>query len=305
MHSQSEQSRDEQAALAVFERERRRLFAVAYRMLGTVSEAEDVVQEAYLRWHGVEQATVINASAYLLRLVTRLCIDQLRAAHTRRTEYIGPWLPEPLLAERSARDEDDPALLHELADDLSTALLLLLERLSPVERAVFVLHESFGFSYREIGAIINKTEQNCRQIERRARQHLGQQPPAPVSAAEHDQLVTRFVHALRDGDAAGMVALLAEDATLYSDGGGKVQAARRPVMGAERIAHFLVGVMAKVPAEWQGRFEPINGRTGLLGLLQGQLFGVTTFEVRAGKIQQIFLVLNPDKLAALPGSISG
>jgi len=281
--------------LDLFEQERGRLFGIAYRMLGSVSEAEDILQDAYLRWHAVAHETVTHPTAFLVRLVTRLCIDALKSARNQRTEYIGPWLPEPLLLDD--RQHDNPATVQELADDLSTAFLLLLERLTPVERAVFLLHESFGFSYAEIAPVIGKSEQNCRQIARRARQHLdtnGQFVPADPS--EHDLLLTRFLHAIRDGDVQGMVALLAQDAVLYTDGGGKVQAARQPVLGADHIARFLLGLTRKFAGRMMVRFAAINGRTGMLTYIDDQLQNVITMSIVNGKIQQMFVVVNPDKL---------
>jgi RNA polymerase sigma-70 factor (ECF subfamily) len=286
--------------LAAFERERDRLFGIAYRMLGSVSEAEDVLQDAWLRWHGAEHGTVANPAAYLVSLVTRLCIDTLGAARNRLTEYVGPWLPEPLVrrATDARRDDrDNPAVLQELADDLSTAFLLMLERLTPVERAVFLLRESFDFSYREIAGIVGKTEENCRQIDRRARKRLEEgRRPVPADPEEHDRLLTGFLRAIQDGELEGIVALLARDATLYGDGGGKVQAAKRPISGADSVARFLVGLRRNAPPDWEIRPAAVNGRTGLLVFVGGRLFSVLTLQVEEGRIREIYNVLNPDKL---------
>jgi RNA polymerase sigma-70 factor (ECF subfamily) len=280
--------------LAAFERERGRLFGIAYRMLGSVSEAEDVLQDAYLRWHDVDHATVMNPSAYLVRLVTRLSIDTLKAARNRLTDYVGPWLPEPLLRTDSGAQE-----LQELADDLSTAFLLLLERLTPVERAVFLLRQSFDFSFREIAEIVGKTEQNCRQIERRARKSLDEGGrPRQARPEEHDQLLSRFLEATRGGDLQGMIDLLAQDAVLYSDGGGKVHAARVPVASADKVARFILGLMRNAPPGYEIRTGLVNGRTGLLNYLDGQLHSATSFLVEDGRIQRIFVVVNPDKIPA-------
>jgi RNA polymerase sigma-70 factor, ECF subfamily len=281
--------------LAAFERERGRLFGIAYRMLGSVSEAEDVLQDAWLRWHGVEHGTVENPSAYLVRLVTRLCIDTLGAARNRLTEYVGPWLPEPLV---KTEEREGPAALQELADDLSTAFLLMLERLTPVERAVFLLRESFDFSYREIAEIVGKSEENCRQIDHRARKRLAEgRRPAKADPAERDRLLGGFMAALKEGDLDGMVKLLARDATLYSDGGGKVRAALKPVPGGESVARFLLNIWRQAPPGWEMRTAQVNSRPGLLNLVGGHLFSVVSFEVEEGLIREIYIVLNPDKLA--------
>ena len=284
-------------ALAAFEGERARLFGIAYRMLGSVREAEDVLQDAYVRWHRVDHAAVENPAAYLVRLVTRLCIDTLKSARSRRLEYVGPWLPEPLVEDPVNDLTHDAAALQELADDLSTAFLLMLERLTPVERAVFLLRESFGFSYAEIGEVVGKSEQNCRQIERRARQHLASGGrPQPVDAAAHDRLVTRFLLATREGDVDGLLQLLAADAVAYSDGGGKVTAARRPVIGPMNVARLFTGLARKAPPDTTFRLAQVNGRTGLLTYVGGRLFNVISFYAEGDAIQRIFITLNPDKL---------
>jgi RNA polymerase sigma-70 factor (ECF subfamily) len=282
--------------LAAFERERGRLFGIAYRMLGSVSEAEDVLQDAWLRWHGVEHGTVENPSAYLVSLVTRLSIDTLGAARNRLTDYVGPWLPEPLVG-RTAMPYDDPATLQERADDLSIAFLLLLERLTPVERAVFLLRESFDFSYREIAGIVGKTEENCRQIDRRARKRLEEgRRPVPADPQEHDRLLQGFLRALKDGDLEGMVSLLAHDATLYSDGGGKARAALKPVSTGVNIARFLLGIWRQAPPDWEARLVDVNGQPGFLNLIGGHLLNVVSFRAEEGLIREIYIVLNPDKL---------
>lgn len=288
--------------LAAFERERGRLFGIAYRMLGSVAEAEDVLQDAWLRWQGVDHSQVENPSAYLVRLVTRLSIDTLGAARNRLTDYVGPWLPEPLVGRRAQRNlSEDPAALQELADDLSTAFLLMLERLTPVERAVFLLRESFDFSYKEIAEIVGKTEENCRQIDRRARKHLEEhRRSAPADPAEHDRLVEGFLRAVRDGDMDGMVALLAQDATLYSDGGGKVKAAQKPIHGAESIALFLYNIRrqaVRMQVDFELRPTIVNGRAGFMTLAEGRLYNVFALDTEPGKIRGVYVVANPDKLA--------
>jgi RNA polymerase sigma-70 factor (ECF subfamily) len=281
--------------LAAFEGERRRLFGIAYRMLGSVSEAEDVLQDAWLRWQAVDHATVESPAGFLVRMVTRLSIDTLGAARNRLTDYIGPWLPEPLVWSL-----DDPAARQERTDDLSTAFLLLLERLSPVERAVFLLRESFDFSYREIAGIVGKSEAACRQIESRARKRLEDgRRPAPADPAEHDRLLSGFLRAIHEGDVQGMVSLLAHDAVLTSDGGGKSHAARVPIEGPARITQFLTGLARKAPGVVEVRLALVNGRAGALGYLDGVLRNVISLEVMDGLIHRIFIMVNPDKLPRL------
>ena len=278
--------------LATFEAQRRRLFGIAYRMLGSVSEAEDVLQDAYLRWHALDHAQIAQPGGYLVRLVTNLCLDALGTAQRRRTEYIGPWLPEPLITP----PDHDPASLHELSDDLSMAFLLVLERLTPLERAVFVLHEALDLSYREIGEIVAKSEPNCRQIARRARQHIAaERYAAPADPAQHDQLLSHFLLATQTGDLQGLLELLAHDALLYSDGGGVATAALRPVLGADRVARFMLGVAGKA-GNVEYRLSLINGRTGVLVLLDGQLISTVSFHVVGDRVNSVYVVVNPDKL---------
>jgi RNA polymerase sigma-70 factor (ECF subfamily) len=279
-------------ALAAFQGARGRLFGIAYRMLGSVSEAEDVLQDAWLRWQSVDPATVGNPSAFLMRTVTRLCIDILGAARNRLTDYVGPWLPEPLI-----QTEDHPESIRMMEEDVSTAFLLLLERLNPVERAVFLLRESFDLSYREIAEAIGKSEENCRQIDRRARQRLDQAGRArQADPGEHDRLVAGFLQASRDGDMQSMLAILAKDAVCLSDGGGKVHAARVPLESAERVAKFLLGLQAKAQFAFEIRTAQVNGRTGLVTWVEGHIANVVTFRVEDGLIREVFIQVNPDKL---------
>jgi RNA polymerase sigma-70 factor (ECF subfamily) len=288
-------------SLAAFERERGRLFGIAYRMLGSVSEAEDVLQDAWIRWQTVNQAAdhadVESPAGFLVRMVTRLCIDTLGAARNRLTDYVGPWLPELIV---QPLDDASPAALSEQADDLSVAFLLLLERLGPVERAVFLLRESFDFSYREIAEIVGKTEAACRQIERRARRRLESEGrPSPPDPEMHDRLLMSFLRASREGDLDGMVSLLAHDAVLYSDGGGKAHAAGIPVAGAEKIAKFLTGLGRKAQGVWEVRPALVNGRLGAVTYFEGRLVNVVSLRVEDGKIRNLFIQVNPDKLPRL------
>lgn len=286
---------DESAGpLAAFEAERPRLFGIAYRMLGSVREAEDVVQDAWIRWQRADPGAVRAPAAYLVRTVTRLAMDVLASARARRLEYVGPWVPEPLL-----QDAEDPREAQALADDLSQAFLLMLERLAPTERAVFLLRQSFGFSFREIAEVVGRTEENCRQIERRARGRLGGEPVRPADPAEHGRLLHSFLRATREGDLDGLLALLAEDAVALSDGGGRVAAARNPVRGALNIARFYVGLASKAPAGTELRPARVNGTPGALVFVGGELYSTMTFTVRDGRITQILSVLNPEKLPRL------
>jgi RNA polymerase sigma-70 factor (ECF subfamily) len=278
--------------LAAFQGERGRLFGIAYRMLGSVSEAEDVLQDAWLRWQAVDTATVENPSAFLMRTVSRLCIDTLGAARNRLTDYVGPWLPEPLI-----QTEDHPESIRMMEDDVSTAFLLLLERLNPVERAVFLLRESFDLSYREIAEAIGKSEASCRQIDRRARQRLDREGrPGQADPEEHDRLLFGFLQASREGNMQGMIDLLARDAVCYSDGGGKVHAAKVPVKSSERVAKFIQGLQTKAPRPFEIRLGPVNGRTAMLTYSEGRLVNVATFHIEGGLIREIFIQANPDKL---------
>ena len=289
-------------ALGAFEAARRTLFGIAYRMLGSVREAEDILQDAWIRWQGVEHAEIRNPPAYLARLVTHLSINALKAAHRRRIEYVGPWLPEPLLGDASVV-QPDAAELNELADELSTAFLLLLERLTPVERAIFVLRESFDFSYAEIAEVVGKTEANCRQIERRARAHLaGRTRARPADPAEHDRLLASFLAATRDGDVSGLVSLLARDAVAYTDSGGKVRSARNPIHGPMNIARFFTGLARKAAERgetWELRPARVNGATGILTFVDGQLHNVLSIHEEDGLIRNVFITTNPDKLPRL------
>ena len=295
------------AALTAFENERGRLFGIAYRMLGSVREAEDVIQDAYIRWHEVEHADVDNPSAYLVRTVTRLCIDTLKSARNRRLEYVGPWLPEPLIedtVDQSMRDPGalygrDPEALHGLADDLSTAFLLMLERLSPAERAVFLLRESFDMGYADIARVVDRSEANCRQIARRARQRLHDAGRArPADPEEHDRLLDRFLGATREGDVDALLELLSAEVVAYGDGGGKVASARNPIVGPDHVSRYVAGLAGKLLAAGaELRLTRVNGRTGVLISVEGRLYAVLTIHVETGRIERIYTVNNPEKLA--------
>ena len=286
----------ETPALSAFQEHRPLLFGIAYRMLGSVAEAEDMVQETFLRWQRQAIEGVHSPKAWLSTAVTRLCIDHLRSARKRREEYVGVWLPEPLVEDRSDANSRTAAL----ADSLSTAFLVLLETLSPAERAVFLLREVFEYDYSEIGRIIDKNEANCRQMVRRAREHVAAgKSRFEASPVHNEKLVQQFQQACRMGDTDGLLAMLTDDIVLYSDGGGKVAAAPKPIAGAERVARFLIGV-SKIPRSGlEARFATVNGSPGLLVFRNGQLSQTTSLEVVNGQIRAIYVVRNPDKLKHL------
>jgi RNA polymerase sigma-70 factor (ECF subfamily) len=282
----------------VFASARPMLFAIAYRMLGSVMDAEDLVQDAYLRWQEAPETDVRSPRAYLTTIVTRLAINHLRAARTKRETYVGPWLPEPLVT------EDTPDAV-ELAESLSMAFLVLLERLSPIERAVFLLHEVFDFHYTEIARMVDKTEANCRQLLTRAKKRVG----APEGRFEADpeqarRLTQRFTEASVAGDLEGLLALLAEDVTVWADGGGKVPgAALNPVRGATAVARFILGIMRRVvPAGTTLRPAELNGQPGFIAYVSGRPLSALILDIRDGRIHTIYAVGNPDKLQALPAS---
>jgi RNA polymerase sigma-70 factor, ECF subfamily len=276
------------------------LLSIAYRMVGSMTEAEDLVQDAYLRFHrAVASGEVIESpKAYLSAIVTRLAIDHLRSARVRREQYVGPWLPEPLLTD----DAPDPAEHAETADSLSMAFLVLLESLSPVERAVFLLREVFGFPYDEIAGMVHKSEDNCRQIAARARRHVeARRPRFEASPKQKDELAKRFFAAVGEGDLDGLMELLAADVLMVGDGGGKAPAIRQPVRGSERVArlltdlaHWLRGVEVRIrPAE-------INGQPGAIASdKEGRILSVFSLDIADGRVQTIRGILNPDKLRRL------
>jgi RNA polymerase sigma-70 factor (ECF subfamily) len=276
------------------------LFSIAYRMVGSASEAEDLVQEAYLRFHRAVAggAEVDSPKAYLSTVTTRLAIDHLRSARARREQYVGDWLPEPLVTGEDA----DPAVHAETADSLSLAFLVLLERLSPVQRAVFLLHEVFGYPYAEIAELVGRSEDTCRQTAARARRHLeAGRPRFEASRRQREELARRFFAAIDQGDTEGLVGMLATDAVLHGDGGGKAPALAGPLHGAERIARFLVGLARRGRVAGIG-YAPaeINGHPGLLTLdPAGRLVGVLAVDIADGRVQTVRSIINPDKLRHL------
>lgn len=280
-----------------FERHRSLLFSIAYRMLGSVADAEDVVQEAYLRWREVPESEVRSPRSYLSAVVTRLSIDRLRSAQAWREAYVGPWLPEPLLADRTEEIADST----ELDESLSMAFMVLLESLNPVERAVFLLREVFAYDYEEISHIVGKSEDNCRQIARRARQSVAaRRPRFERSPEQEERLTQQFVETCMSGDMEGLLELLSEDVTLWSDGGGKVAAARQPIHGPERVARFLLGVLRTVPPGFSARLTQVNGGPGVVGYVDGHPTSAVALDVADGRLHGVHIVVNPEKLRAIP-----
>ncbi|MGE3267944.1 MAG: RNA polymerase sigma-70 factor [Chloroflexota bacterium] len=282
-------------AATVFAEQRPRLFGVAYRMLGSVADAEDVVQETFLRWQEVvsAQTAVESPSAYLTTMVSRRCLDELRSARRRREEYVGTWLPEPLLADEHL----DPARSTELADSISTAFLVVLEALSPGERAAFLLHDVFGYEYSELARILGRGEPACRQLVARARKRVAERRPRfEVSREEHSRLLQEFVQAASAGNLDGLVGLLAENAVLRADGGGIVTAARNPILGADRVARWVLGVQERAPAGLRSEIARVNGLPGIVMYLEDALYGTISLDVQAGRIQGIYVQVNPQKL---------
>jgi len=276
-----------------FEDYRRLLFSIAYRMLGSVMEAEDIVQEAYLRYQATPPDRIQSPKAYLSTIVTRLCLDHLKSAKTQRETYIGPWLPEPLLTGEDAMLRD--------SDSISMAFLVLLESLTPVERAVFLLREVFDYEYAEIARIVGKEEAACRQLFSRAKKHVTERRPRFHSTPEEQQaIIGKFFMAANAGDMDGLMNLLADDITWWSDGGGKAPAARRPLYGATNIARFALALPRAMPEGVQVEMAEINGQTAIiLRLADGSPWYVMTFEIGNGRIQAVRVVGNPDKLKHL------
>jgi RNA polymerase sigma-70 factor (TIGR02957 family) len=288
-------------ALEAFEQHRPRLFGIAYRMLGSVADAEDVLQDAWLRWEGTDRARVADPGAYLARTVTNLCLNALTSARARREVYVGPWLPEPVVTADGALGPMEEAVQREC---VSFALLAVLERLSPAERAAYVLREAFAYSPREVAELIGVSEANARQLHSRARAHVAAEQTREVEAARWQELVSRFLAAARDGDVAGLEALLADDVVARSDGGGVVNAARVPVLGREKVARYLAGVFAKFTQGLAGGFAEVNGSPAIVAFRGDELQSVLVVSTDGDRITRLDFVLNPAKLAFAGGQLS-
>ncbi|MET9496124.1 RNA polymerase sigma-70 factor [Streptomyces sp. NPDC006552] len=278
-----------------FESLRPRMFGLAYRLLGSAEEAQDAVQDAYLRLSATEPGAVEHLGAWLAKVVTNLCLNRLTSARVRREQYVGPWLPEPVLTSDGALGPLESA---ERRDSVSCALLLLLERLTPTERAVYVLREAFAYGYREIAGVLGLGEANCRQLHRRAAARVAAPDPrfAP-SPRVHRELVEAFVTAARAGDLSALEQTLAADVSWWGDGGGKVSAARRPVEGREKVLRFLAGTRERFAAGLDFGVAEVNGVAAFVARAGDTVFAVVSFEVREGAIVTAQAVLNPDKLA--------
>jgi len=279
--------------LEIFNQYRSLMFAIAYRMLGSATDAEDMVQEAWIRWQST-QTIVRSPKAFLSSLITRLCIDQLRSARVQREKYVGVWLPEPLITEAISELGDNA----ELAESLSFAFLTLLECLSPTERAVFLLREVFDYDYSDIAKIVGKNIPNCRQIVRRARQHLIlRRPSISPSLQQKEEMVKQFVMSWDQGDLHKLIELMAEDVTFWSDGGGQVTAAERPLQGCQKVARFLVALRrSRLIPLLHPQIGRIYDRPGILHVVEGHPQSTVSFEFSGRSIQSIFAVVNPEKL---------
>jgi RNA polymerase sigma-70 factor (TIGR02957 family) len=278
-------------ATDAFVAHRNLLFTVAYEMLGSAADAEDVLQETWLRWAGIDLAQVRDQRAYLVRITTRLSLNRLRTMKRRKESYVGPWLPEPLLTAPDVAED------VELAESVSMALMLVLETLAPTERAVFVLREVFDFGYDEIAAAVGKTPATVRQIAHRARRHVdARRPRAAVSAGETRAALASFQRAIQSRDLQGLLDVLAPDVVLMSDGGGVKQAALRPITGADRISRFILGGVGRTEAALTSVPTAVNGSPGLVLHLDGELDGVMAVRVEAGRITGLYYVRNPEKL---------
>ena len=279
-----------------FERHRARLRGVAYRMLGSRTDAEDVVQDAYLRWHRAPTEEIRSPEAWLVTTVTRLSIDRLRQAKAERETYVGPWLPEPLV-NTEAPPADAPA---ELASSLSVAFLVVLERLAPEERAAFLLHEVFDSDYGEIAQTLGKSEVACRQLVSRARKRVrDERPRVQVSEAARTKLLNRFVDAIMTQDKAALMDVLSVDAAWTSDGGGKARAALKPVLGAEHVARFALAILGRHVAVLRFKRVSVNSETGLALYSGGQLIAVMSIRTDGARILDVFSTLNPEKLSQI------
>ena len=279
--------------LEIFDRSRPRLQAIAYRMLGSITDAEDMVQETFIKWQQASGQEIQYPQAYLTKIITRLCIDRLRSARVQRENYVGTWLPEPIVSR-----SNEPKAMVELADSLAMAFLVMLEKLSPIERAVFLLREVFEYDYDEISTIIAKNSANCRQIVRRAKQHLANSRSRfSPSLQQQEKLTQKFIQACNQGDLQGLIDLLAADITLLSDGGGKVRALLKPMRSANKVARFLIALRrSKLIPNYDMQLAKVNGQIGVIYSLRGIVQNVVALEIVDRQIYSIYFVRNPDKL---------
>ena len=279
-----------------FESYRPLMFSIAYRMLGSVTEAEDIVQDAYLRYQAASPERIVSHKAFLSTVVTRLCLNHLDLARVQREAYIGPWLPEPALTEIDPRFA--PPQHAELHESLSMAFLVLLEQLTPAERAVFLLREVFDYEYHEIATIVGKEEPACRQLLSRAKKHIAEQRPRFKPSPEaHRQMLDRFIKATGSGELAGLLELLADDVVLWTDGGGKARgAATRPLQGRAAVSRFLLASTRRYAAGSQSNVVEVNGAPALVLHASGKALVVLSIGIDAGQVREIWVTGNPDKL---------
>src|SRR5579871_1443786 len=287
---------------ADFETYRPLMFSIAYRMLGSMTEAEDILQEAYLRFQATEPEEIRSPKAFLSTVVTRLCLTHLQSAQYRHETYVGPWLPEPVLTQPD--DHDDPARQAELHDSISIAFLMLLEELTPLERAIFLLREVFDYEYAEIADILGKEEAACRQLFSRARKHLAERRPRFKPDPEaHQQILNEFIQAITSGEIDGLMHLLADDVTLWTDGGGKARgAATHPLHGREAVARFMLGSIRFAPQPLRSDLAEVNGQMALILRAGEEPRVVVSIVADQGRISEVHIVGNPDKLHWIGGS---
>jgi RNA polymerase sigma-70 factor (ECF subfamily) len=288
--------------LATFNEHRTLLFSIAYRMVGSVADAEDVLQDAFIRWQQASHDDIRSPKAFLVTIVSRLCINHLQTARVQREEYVGQWLPEPVVTDSAS----DPTSAVWADESISMAFLVLLERLTPAERAVFVLREVFDYDYAEIASALGRSEANCRQVLRRAKEHVhAARLRFTPSARERTDLLPRFVQAATTGNLEGLIALLANDVVLHTDGGGKAPALPNLVHGATNVARAILGGMAKfAPKHFTTRLVEINGEPGFVSYFNGKPAVALVLHTGDDQIQTIFAISNPAKLAHLPAAPS-
>ena len=289
---------NDSARTSVFEQHRGLLFSIAYRMLGSVADAEDALQDAFIRWQRASEKDVRSPKAFLVTIVSRLCINHLHSARVQRETYVGEWLPEPLVTEPGS----DVSRIAQVDESVSMAMLLLLERMTPVERAVFLLGEIFDYTHAEIAGMLGISDANCRQLLRRARQHVRMERPRfSASGRQHTELLERFYRAAGSGDMDDLLTLLSSDVVMHTDGGGKASALPLPIYGPDKVARASVFGLTKLktlnPLQ---RIVEINGEPGIVSYVAGRPQSVFTIEVNDGRIRAIYIVTNPEKLSRLP-----